>query len=52
VLSIDDDLLNPVTGRSTLSHLPGLGVRKTPLAAYAPDVDFAAMRESSGKNSH
>ena len=52
VLEIDEALANPVTGRGTLSHLPGLRIEKTPLAAYAPDVDFAAMRESSGKNSH
>jgi acyl-homoserine lactone synthase len=52
VLAIDEGLSNPVTGRGVLNHLPGLGVRKTPLAAYVPDVDFAAMRESSGRNSH
>ena len=52
VLSIDEGLVNPVTGRGTLSHLPGLRTGRVPVPAYRPDVDFGAMRESSGKNSH
>lgn len=52
VLRIDEDLRNPVTGRGVLRHLPGLAVRREPLAPFAPDVDFGAMRESSGKNSN
>lgn len=52
VVAIDEGLINPVTGRGTLSRLPGLRVGRIPLAAYMPEVDFGAMRESSGKNSH
>lgn len=52
VLAIDEDLPNPVTGRGVLRRLSGLAVPRNPSTAYAPDVDFAAMRESSGKDSH
>jgi acyl-homoserine lactone synthase len=52
VLQIDHELRNPVTGRGVLRHLPGLAVPQHPIAHYAPDVDFGAMRESSGKNSN
>lgn len=52
VLSMDDGLTNPVTGRGTLSHLPGLRRSRIPMPVYRPEVDFGAMRESSGKNSH
>ena len=52
VLDIDEGLINPVTGRGTLSRLPGLRAPRIPLAAYTADVDFGAMRESSGKHSH
>jgi acyl-homoserine lactone synthase len=52
VLDIDEGLTNPVSGRGTLRHLPGLAIHDTEPPAYAPDVDFGAMRESSGKHSH
>jgi hypothetical protein len=52
VLLIDEGLTNPVTGKGALRHLPGLAVPGDRFDAYAPEVDFGAMRESSGKNSH
>ncbi|MCB1445345.1 MAG: GNAT family N-acetyltransferase [Rhizobiaceae bacterium] len=52
VLLIDEGLANPVTGKGLLRHLPGLVAGETAAAAYAPDVDFGAMRESSGSGSH
>jgi acyl-homoserine lactone synthase len=52
VLLIDEGLTNPVTGIGTLRHLPGLAMPRDRYDVYAPEVDFGAMRESSGKNSH
>jgi acyl-homoserine lactone synthase len=52
VLDIDQGLMNPVHGLGELQHLPGLGAGSDQMAAPAPDVDFGAMRESSGKGSH
>lgn len=52
VLLLDEGLANPVTGRGELRHLPGLRIGGEPALVYASDVDFGAMRESSGKNSH
>lgn len=52
VLVIDEGLTNPVTGHGVLRHLPGLVAPLERFAIYSPEVDFGAMRESSGKNSH
>lgn len=48
VLSIDEGLVNPVTGRGELRPLPGLATRSVAEPAFTPEIDFAAMRESSG----
>ena len=52
VLSLDEGLTNPVHGRGRLAHLPGLATRGGMNRVYAPEVDFATMRESSGRHSH
>lgn len=52
VLDIEPGLVNPVHRLGALRHLPGLGVATDRLGGIAPDVDFDAMRESSGKGSH
>ena len=52
VLLIDEGLASPVTGKGVLRYLPGLSTPKDRFSTYAPEVDFGAMRESSGKNSH
>lgn len=52
VLAIDDGLVNPVTGRGALHRLPGLAAHKSPEPAFLPEVDFSAMRESSGTKSN
>lgn len=46
VLDIDDDLPNPVTGRGGLVRLPGLAADPGRGTAYAPDIDFDALRQS------
>lgn len=52
VLSIDEDLPNPVTGRGVLHHLPGLAIPGEPPKDYATDDDFRATRRSARRDSH
>ena len=52
VLTIDGGLINPVVGRGELRHLPGLAANSNAESIYQPDIDFAAMRETSGGKSN
>jgi acyl-homoserine lactone synthase len=52
VLSIEDGLVNPVTGRGAWQPLPGLAARTGSAMDYLPEVDFTAMRESSGSKAN
>lgn len=49
VLSMDEGLVNPVVGSGLLWRLPGLAANSNSRAGYMPEVDFASMRETSGK---
>ncbi|MFM2281549.1 MAG: hypothetical protein RLZZ444_3780 [Pseudomonadota bacterium] len=51
-LEIDEGLINPVDGRSLLRHLPTVAPAKAAAGPYFPEVDFGAMRESSGSGSN
>ncbi len=48
VLTVDEGLINPVVGRGLLRRLPGLAANANVGTAFQAEVDFAAMRESSG----
>ena len=52
VLSIDEDLINPVVGRGLLRRLPGLAANSPLQTGFLPNVDFASMREPSGRKPH
>lgn len=52
VLEIDEELINPVSGRGELRRLPGIAARSSSAPAFMPEVDFAAMRESSGRKAN
>jgi acyl-homoserine lactone synthase len=54
VLDVDDGLINPVVGRGLLQHrLPGLAAANFDhRPGFSPDVDFALMREATGRKPH
>jgi len=47
VLSIDEDLVNPVVGSGLLWRVPGLAANPNRQTGFLPEVDFVSMRETS-----